>query len=302
MAKNYYDVLGVSRDSSEKDIRSAYRRLARQYHPDVNAGDKSAEAKFKEINEAYQVLSDADSRKKYDRFGDQWRHAGDFGRTGQQPGASPFEWFTRAGRRGQNTRTTSFGFGVIFGDLFGSKGEPFGEFSAAQQAEVAVNVTLEEAYSGTKRTVEIPGDAGSRRLEVSIPAGVRSGSKVHVGASQGVGSGLDLYLKVTIAEHRLFTWKGDDLLVTVDVPLADLMLGGEVEVPTIKGTKVALTVPAETQNGKSFRLRGKGMPRKSGKAAHGDELVTVKAVLPTNLTLEEREFFAKLRDSGKAPA
>lgn len=309
MAKNYYDVLGVEKASSEKEIRTAYRKLARQYHPDVNPGDAKAEAKFKEMNEAYQVLSDGDSRKKYDRYGDNWRHAGDFERSGNG-GASTFDWFTRASQRGGQRRQTSSGFGGLgdmFGDIFRGGGSQRQEPLGSQRVEVAVTVTLEEAYSGAKRTVQLPEDpirgTPGRRLEVSIPTGVRSGSKVHIGTPKGAGGGLDLYLKIKVSPHRLFEWKDDDLLVTVTAPLVDLMLGGEVEVPTISGSKVALKVPAETQNGKSFRLKGKGMPQKGAKgAAHGDEVVTVKAVLPTDLTDEQREFFTQLRDAGKAKA
>ena len=132
---------------------------------------------------------------------------------------------------------------------------------------------------------------------MTIPVGVRSGSNVHIGTQKGAGGGLDLYLKIKVSPHPVFEWKDDDLLVTVSAPLADMMLGGEVEVPTITGSKVALKVPAETQNGKSFRLKGKGMPRKGAKgAAHGDEVVTVKAVLPEQLTDEERKLFEQLRE------
>ncbi|MDA1035926.1 MAG: DnaJ domain-containing protein [Chloroflexi bacterium] len=303
MAKNFYDVLGVEKGSSEKDIRAAYRKLARQYHPDVNPGDAKAETKFKEINSAYQVLSDAESRKKYDRHGDNWKHAGDFERSGSS-GASPFTWFNRASRGGGQQRTSpgSGGLGDIFGDIFSSGGSQFGESIASQRVEVAVAVTLEEAYSGAKRMVLLPEDSmrgtPGRRLEVSIPVGVRSGSKVHIGTPQGAGGGLDLSLKIKVSPHRVFEWKDDDLLISVNVPLADLMLGGEVEVPTITGSKVVLKVPAVTQNGKAFRLKGKGMPRKGAKGvAHGDEVVTLKAVLPSELTDEDRQLFERLRES-----
>ena len=307
MAKNYYDILGVSKGSSEKELRSAYRRLARQYHPDVNPGDAKAEGKFKEINEAYQVLSDADSRKKYDRYGDDWRHVGDFEGSGKG-GPSPFNWFTQARQRGgQRGGSSGRGFGDVFSDLFGSGGARVEDLSTTQRVEVGVTVTLEEAYAGAKRMVRLPEDpmrgTAGRRLEVSIPAGVRSGSKVHVGAPKGADGGLDLYLKIKVSPHGVFEWKGDDLLMTVSVPLVDLVLGGEVEVPTITGSKVALKVPVETQNGKVFRLKGKGMPRRGAKgAAHGDELVTVKAVLPDRLSDEERQLFEQLRETGKALA
>ena len=305
MAKNYYDVLGVEKDSSEKDIRSAYRKLARQFHPDVNPGNDKAEAKFKEVNEAYQVLSASESRKKYDRYGDNWRHAGDFERRGHS-GASTFDWFTRATRRGgpwgqQGTSSGAGGFGDIFGDMFRSGGPQTQDPSGQQRVEVPVSMTLEEVYSGAKRTVQLPEDPvrgiPGRRLEVGIPAGVRSGSKVHIDTPKAVGRGLDLYLKIRVSPHRIFETKDDDLLVTVTAPLVDLVLGGEVEVPTITGSKVALRVPSGTQNGKSFRLKGKGMPRKSAKGViYGDEVVTVKASLPSDLTDQQRKLFEQLRE------
>ncbi len=302
MAKSYYETLGVSRDASEKDVRSAYRRLARKYHPDVNRGDKNAESRFKEINAAYQVLADAENRKKYDRFGENWRHADQFSRAGAG-GPSPFTWFGRARRRGpgRNEAQASApgGFGDLLGDLFGTRtSASFGGF-AAQPVDVPITVTLEEAYAGAKRMVQtaadpFSGEAG-RRLEVTIPAGVASGSRVHIGAPGPGGAPLDLYLSVTVAPHARFERKGNDLLTQVSVPLADAVLGGEVEVSTITGAKVALKLPPETQNGRVFRLRGKGMPK--GRAGgHGDLLATVKVVLPTDLNDEQRELFERLRE------
>ena len=304
MAKSYYDTLGVSRDASEKDVRSAYRRLARKYHPDVNRGDKGAESRFKEINEAYQVLADAENRKKYDRFGENWRHADQFARAGAG-GASPFTWFGRARRRGATQEPSAGGFGDLLGDLFGTRTRSdsrssFGGF-AAPPVDLPITVTLEEAYAGAKRMVQtapdpFSGEAG-RRLEVTIPAGVASGSRVHVGAPAPSGAPLDIYLSVTVAPHARFERKGNDLLTQVGVPLTDAVLGGEVEVHTITGAKVALKLPPETQNGKVFRLRGKGMPKGRG-GGHGDLLATVKVVLPTDLSDEQRELFARLQELG----
>ncbi len=308
MAKSYYDTLGVPRDASEKDVRSAYRRLARKYHPDVNRGDKGAESRFKEINEAYQVLADPENRKKYDRFGENWRHADQFARAGGQ-GSSPFTWFSRARRRapGRNEAQEpgSGGFGDLLGDLFGTRARSdsrtgFGGFAAQppQPPVLPITVTMEEAYAGAKRMVQtasdpFSGEAG-RRLEVTIPAGVASGSRVHVGAQAQGGAPLDRYLSVTVAPQSRFERTGNDLLTQVSVPLADAVLGGEVEVGTITGSKVALKLPPETQNGRVFRLRGKGMPKGRG-GGHGDLLASVKVVLPTGLSDEQRELFEQLR-------
>mgnify|MGYP002639688452 CR=1 FL=1 len=302
MAGDYYETLGVDRGASEKDIRGAYRRLARQHHPDVNRGDDSAEAKFKQINEAYQVLSNAEDRKKYDRFGSNWRNADQYQRSGG--GASPRSWFNR-GRQ----RPEPGGLGDMFGDIFGGGGlggVHVEDISAPRRTDVPVTVTLEEAYAGTARTVTMPASpmtgGAARRLEVSIPAGVRSGSRVHIGASGQRRAGLDIYLVVTVSPHKTFHRDGDDLATTVAVPLLDMVLGGEVEVPMITGKKVALKLPPETENGKVFRLKGKGMPLKRGAAAgtHGDELVTVQAVLPKDMGPEQRNLFEQLKelDSG----
>ncbi|MCH7482463.1 MAG: DnaJ domain-containing protein [Chloroflexi bacterium] len=311
MAKSYYETLGVPRDASEKDIRSSYRRLARRYHPDVNRGDKGAESRFKEINEAYQVLADAEDRKKYDRFGDDWRHADRLTRAGGA-GSSPSTWFGRGRRRGgtqapgAGSSGGAGGFGDLFGDLFRTRPSAgFEGFAPRQQVDVPITMTLEEAYAGAKRMVQtapdpFSGEAG-RRIEVTIPAGVASGARVHVGAPGRGGAPLDLYLSITVAPHARFERKGNDLLLQVSVPLVDAVLGGEVEVSTITGVKVALKLPPETQNGRVFRLRGKGMPKGRG-GGHGDLLATVKVVLPVDLSDEHRELFKQLRKvQGAAP-
>lgn len=319
--KDYYAILGVGRSATEKEIKHAYRRLARKYHPDVNPGDKTAEARFKEINEAYEVLSDPEKRKKYDRFGDQWQYAEQFAKSGQ--GA---QWdFNRGGRY------TTFDFGDLgdLGDVFGNIFQGFGSGTGtarrsakARSIEYPVEVTLEEAYHGTKRVLQLQAEepcsscAGSgragrtrcatcggsgrilkpRRLEVKIPAGVNDGSKVRI-AGQGSqsydGSKGDLYLVVKVLPHRVFERKNDDLHVEVPISLVTAMLGGEVEVPTLKG-KVALKVPPETQNGKVFRLASQGMPHLND-SSRGDLFAKVKVMLPTKLTQQERQLFEQLR-------
>ena len=307
MAKDYYQLLGVSRSASDKEVRQAYRRLARKYHPDVNRGDKGAEARFKEINEAYQVLSNADSRKKYNAYGDQWRHADSF----QQAGAGwPFRsggFRSRRGRAGPGPGVDlgdTGGFGGLFGDLFG-----FGRSSRTIEEEVLrpepiqvpTTITLEEAYRGATRIVQLPPDpltgAPGRRLEVKVPPGVGTNSKVHV-ANNGPARERrgEFYLVVSIASHKQFERRGDDLRVTVPVHLADAVLGGEVSVPTIKGSSVVLKLPPETQNGRTFKLKGQGMPNRKTPTRYGDLLATVKVVLPTGLNQEEQGLFQRLRE------
>jgi molecular chaperone DnaJ len=328
--KNYYDILGIKKDASEKEVKQAYRRLARKYHPDVNPGDKTAEAKFKEINEAYEVLSDKEDRKKYDRYGDKWKYADQFEQAGQQqsqywdfsPGGGSSSFSFSGGNMGD--------LGSIFEGLF--SGGRTGTFRRrvqprrGQDLESPVEVTLEEAYHGTSRTIslqsgelceackgsgyiqnlpcsECRGSGVSpkiKRLEVKIPAGVQNGSRVRIAGKgqpgySGGPSG-NLYLKISVRPHDTFERRGDNLHVNVPVPLSVAMLGGEVQVPTPKG-KLALKIPAETQNGKVFRLTGQGMPH-LGKSTKGDLLAKVNVVLPTKLSQEEKEFFRRLGEKG----
>jgi curved DNA-binding protein len=282
--KDYYKILGVDRKAGERDIKQAYRKLARQYHPDVNPGDKSAEEKFKQINEAYEVLSDKEDRQKYDKYGDQWQHAEQFEQAQRQQASS-----RDFGQGGPRVFYSEGDFGSIFDDLLRGFGTGRGQAQPrrAQSLEHPVEVTLEEAYRGTTRTLSF---ADGKRLEVKVPAGVRTGSRVRL-AGKGARGG-DLYLKVTVKPHPTFERRGDDLLVGVSVPLVVAMLGGEAQVPTLKG-KVALKIPAETQNGRTFRLAGQGMPHLGNKSS-GDLMASVRVVLPTKLSAREKELFKQL--------
>ena len=322
--KDYYELLGIRKDATEKDIKQAYRRLARRYHPDVNPGDKTAEAKFKEINAAYEVLSDKEKRAKYDKYGDKWQYADQFEKAGGQPQSQYYEY--------SPGEETSFRYGEdiggmdnIFEELFRG-GRSRTSFRRAQprrgqDLETPVEVTLEEAYSGTSRTISLQVEepcptckgtgriqnvacsscrgAGSvaniKRLEVKIPAGVTTGSRVRIAGKGQPGQGGqngDLYLVITVLPHKLYERDGDNLNVTIPVPLSVAILGGEIQVPTPKG-KLALKIPSETQNGQVFRLAGQGMPH-LGAASRGDILARVNIVLPTGLTEKEKELFRQL--------
>jgi molecular chaperone DnaJ len=325
MAKDYYKILGVSRNATEKDIKKAYRQLARKFHPDVNPGDKSAEAKFKEINEANEVLSNAESRKKYNKYGDQWQHADEFEKAAQ---GSPW------GSAKQKTYSRTFDFGdfgdlgSIFENIYGGGGA--GTRKARRPAkptsvEHPIEVTLEEAYNGSSRIFQLqtqapcPACGGSgqsskvrgracptcggvggfikpKRIEVKIPRGVTDDSKIRLAGEGGIGptgAKSDLYLSVKLLPNKLFERKGYDLYTDIPVPLVIAVLGGEVEVPTPRG-KVALKIPSETQNGRVFRLGGKGMPQLK-KQVQGDLYARVKVVLPTRLTDREKQLFEQLR-------
>jgi len=319
--KDYYQILGVSRNASEKEIKQAYRRLARKHHPDLNPGDKSAEAKFKEINAAYEVLSSPEKRKKYDQFGEQWEHAEQFAKSG---GQERVRWdFDRGGTTFEYGDLS--GLGGIFSSLFGDSGvgSRMRGPRRGQDIESTIEVTLGEAYHGSTRVIQLQteepctacggtGRVGNRvcticngaggkvipkRLEVKIPAGVRDGSRIRI-AGEGVsgragGKKGDLYLAAKVLPHKLFERKGADIYTEVSVPLATVMLGGEVSLPTLKGN-LSLKIPPETQNGRVFRMAGKGMPQ-LGNSKYGNMFAKVKVVLPTNLTGEEKKLFERLR-------
>jgi curved DNA-binding protein len=275
--KDYYEVLGVPRTATQKEISAAFRKLARKHHPDLNAGDKQAEARFKEISEAHDVLSDAKKRRLYDEFGADWQAAQT---AGVQPGTGG------AGRRGGGFRTDAgpgvqyrtvspgemddmFGEGSSFGDIFGSIFGGGARARAPQPADVEapITVSLGEIYRGTSRTVELP---GGRRVEVKVPAGVKEGTVLRVPG---------LRARVQVAPDPLFTREGKDVRVTVPVPLQVALRGGEVAAPTLKGGQVQFKVPPETQNGTKIRLRGLGLPDpKSGEP--GDLYAEVKVQLP----------------------
>lgn len=320
--RDYYNILGVSRSASDREIKQAYRRLARKHHPDINPDDKSAEERFKQINEAYEVLSDKEKRGKYDQFGDQWQYADQFAQAQRQQ--APFGGFTGGG-------STRFHFGKddlssLFGDLFGGFGAKTSSHRArprrGQDVEHPVEVTLEEAYHGASRVLSLEveeacsgcGGSGNirnvpcsvcrgvgrvtrlKRLEVKIPPGVRGGSRVRIagkgGPGYGGGKSGDLYLVISVKPHQIFERKGNNLHVEMAVPLMVAVLGGEVQVPTLKG-KLALKVPPETQNGRVFRLKGQGMPHLSS-ISQGDLLAKVRVVLPTKLSPQEQELFEQL--------
>jgi len=309
-AKDYYNTLGITRSASDKDIKAAYRKLARKYHPDVNPGDKSAEDKFKLINEAYEILSDPDKRKKYDEFGDQWQYADQIRKAQQQPGAGggPFYGFRTGGSPGQAYSFEEGDLDSLFGNIFSGGFRRGGATRTraihGEDIESPVDITLEEAYQGTTRTVSIDQANGNqpKRLELKIPAGVKDGARVRF-AGQGQpgangGEPGDLYLVVTVRPNANFERHDDDLATEVPVLLSTAVLGGEVEIPTIKGTKLALKIPAETQNGRIFRLAGQGMP-KLGTKTFGDLLAKVDVVLPTKLTAREKELFEELKKLGQ---
>jgi molecular chaperone DnaJ len=331
--KDYYKILGVPKNADEKAIKAAYRRLARKYHPDVNKGTSE---RFKEINEAHTVLSDPDKRKRYDTLGPDWERYAQAGAGARSPFGEQevrFEHFGDGGGFSDFFRTIFGDLGggrgptgfrdVEFGDLGnlgGAEWEPRGS-GQGSDVETGIELTLEEAFSGSRKTIAFELDEackacggaghvnrrpcprchgrgwtkGRRHLDVKIPAGVATGSRVRVageGAHAGHRSG-DLYLKVTVKPDPRFERRGDDLYVDLPVPVADAALGAEVSVPTLKG-RVSMKIPPETSSGRVFRLPGYGMPHlKAGGA--GDQFVRIEIALPAPLSPREKALFEELR-------
>lgn len=317
--KDYYKTLGVSKNAEEKEIKRAYRKLARQYHPDVNPGNATAEARFKDINEAYEVLSDAEKRKMYDQFGSQWQQ---YQRSGGNANDFWQQWQAQQGGPRPHTRTVSTeefeqmfggsgGFSDFFETLFGGMGgrrtgrADFGNFTSGpgaqprsrrgQDIEHTIQVTLEETFQGTTRQLQWE---DGRTISAKIPPGVKTGSRIRL-SGQG-GSGVsggqtgDLYLKVDVRPHAVFQREEDDLKMTLPVDLYTAVLGGSVEVSGLDRT-VKLTIPEGTANGKTFRLRGLGMPKVKNPAERGDLFVTLEVQLPEQLSDPEKELFRQLQ-------
>lgn len=301
---DYYKILDVDRTVSPDDIQKAYRKLARKYHPDVNPGDQEAEARYKEIVEAQAVLLDPHKRARYDQLSETWQAHQRNGGT-----AAEFEWDQwfndAAASSSQVNAKNGLGESIaeppgevsdFFTSIFGGAGETTGQVQRqGGDYHQKVEITLEEAFRGTSRILRI----GGRRIEVRIPKGARAGTKIRVRGegSEGSrgGSKGDLYLEIQIAEHPLFQWIGDDLHTDLPVDLYTAILGGEAVVSTFKG-RIKLKIPPETQSGRSFRLKGQGMPRLKQPDERGDLYAKVVVQLPQNLTPEEIALFEELAD------
>ncbi len=285
--KDYYKTLGVERKASVDDIRKAYRKLAMQFHPDKNPGDKKSEEKFKEINEAYQVLSDEQKRARYDQLGSAYSN---FRTSGGRPSDFQWDdWFQQSGgQRGYGNAEDSFGgagsFSDFFRSIFGEAVRSSARNQAAQQGfQQEVDISFQEAYDGTARQLQ---SSTGRKLQVRIPAGVKTGSKVRVA---GAGpEGLDLYLVVNVTDENRFEREGQDLYTTSTLSVFTLILGGDTDVETPTG-KVKLSIPAGTQTDQVFRLAGRGMPHLKNPNTKGDLYVKLKVQVPKYLSSKQRE-------------
>ncbi len=302
--KDYYKILGVEKSASPDEIKKAYRKLALKYHPDRNPGDKSAEEKFKEANEANQVLSDPEKRAKFDQLGSaysQWEQSGG------RPGG--FDWGSWGAGGPGNVRVEYsgdmgdiFGGGGSFSDFFqqifgGAAGQRVRQQQGAQQQppqafEQPVTISLEEAYRGSQRQLKVDG----RSFNIKIPAGAKDGTKIRLrgaGPKDYYGQPSDIYLIVSVAPDPRFTRKGDNLHSQSEIDLFTAVLGGKIKIATFDGD-VMLTIPAGTQPGQSFRLKGRGMPKIKATQEHGDLLVKVKVDIPKDLNAKEKQLFQEL--------
>lgn len=300
--KDYYKVLGLEKTADAKAIKKAYRELARRYHPDANPGDKKSEERFKEISEAYEVLSDPEKRKRYDEIGADWQNVdwSKYQQGGQRRGAGPDGY--RVHFEGQGYGGFSDFFKMFFGDLdpftdsdlyWERKGGPV----VGTDTMAVLELSLEEAYAGVEKEFMVNG----RHLKAKIPAGVRDGYKVRLPKQgengRGGGPAGDLYLSVSLRPHPLFQLNGKDLECEIPITATEAVLGGEVDIPTLKGS-VSLKIPPRTQSGKVFRLRGMGMPEPGG-GTPGNLMVELKLVIPETISVDEQELYKKLAEMNK---
>jgi curved DNA-binding protein len=312
--KDYYKILGVDRKASAPDIKKSYRKLAMKYHPDRNPGNKQSEETFKDINEAYQVLSDPEKRARYDQLGESYATWQNSGRAAS--GFNWQDWVTQQpqaarGARGARVNVEDFqdvfgnsglgGFSDFFNSIFGglggqpAAGTRSGRRAAAPSYSQPVRISFTEAYQGTERSLQVD----DRRLEVKIPAGARTGTKIRVpGAAPADSRGQhgDIYLEIEMAEDSRFERKGDDLYTDVTIDLFTAVLGGQANVPTPAGN-VLLTIPPGTQAGQTFRLAGRGMPHLKNSKQYGDLYARIKVQIPRELTAKQRALFEQLKNS-----
>lgn len=285
---DYYKILELSKTATEADIKKAYRRLARKYHPDVNTNDKNAEKKFKEINEANEVLSNTENRKKYDKYGKDWKHADEFEKSGYNPNQQQ-----SAGRR-QQSSDFSGDFSDFFESMYGGGDRRSKEAKyRGQDLNASLQLTLNDVYITQKQTLTV----NNKNIRITIPAGVENGQIIKISGhgSPGANGGPngDLFITFSISNNPDFKRDGSNLYTNVSLDLYTALLGGEIQVTTFDG-KVKLKVPAETQTGTKVKLKGKGFPLYKTEDRFGDLYITYTIKTPVNLTEKEKELFAEL--------
>jgi len=324
--KDYYSTLGVSKTATDKELKQAFRKLARKFHPDVNPGDKTAESKFKEVNEAYEVLGDPEKRKKYDELGANWRMYEQQAASGARPGGPGFGGGFSGG--GVHTMTEEemremFGEDSPFSDFFqtffgggnfgggfedarrgGGRGNARNRARKGRDVEQEIELSLDDVYHGVTRRLMFTLGGQNRSADVRIPAGVGDGARVRIAGEGELGTGGasngDLYLRIRLTPNAMFERKGQDLYTRVPIPLTTAVLGGEADVRTLAGKSLRLKIPPTTQHGQMFRLKGHGMPVPGKAGEHGDLYATADVQLPRQLTPEQRSHFEALQKLERA--
>ncbi len=289
---DYYKILGIEKNASQQEIKNAFRKLARKYHPDLNPNDKNAKANFQQINEAHEVLSDPEKRKKYDRHGKDWQHADQFKNAGQYQEQA-------AGRRGRRySETQDFGgFSDFFESMFGGG---FETRTRSRQMKIKgedytaqLQLDLTQAYETHQQTLTV----NNKNIRITIPAGIENGQTIKITGHGGPGingaANGDLYITFIIADHPRFKRQGNNLYTTVELDLYTAVLGGEITIDTLSG-KVKVKVPPETQNGTNIKLKNKGFPVYRSKGQFGDLYITYFIKIPTNLTAKQKQLFREL--------
>ena len=292
---DYYKVLGLNKNATEKDIKSAYRKLARKYHPDLNPNDKDAKKKFQEINEANEVLSDPEKRKKFDQYGEDWKHAEEFEKANQtQQQSTNSRKRTQTFSGAENNEDFSDFFESMFGGYGGGRSKQVKFRGEDYNAELHLN--LIDAYETHKQTLTVNG----KNIRITIPAGIENGQIIKIAGhgGPGINSGPngDLYIAFSVANDPKFKRLGNDLYTSAEIDLYTAVLGGEVTIDTLKG-KVKLKVKPETQNGAMVKLKSKGFPIYKSEGQYGDLYVTFQAKIPTNLTPKQKALFTELSKS-----
>lgn len=300
--KDYYSILGVTKSATQAEVKKAYRGLAKKYHPDKTKGDKAAEDKFKDVSEAYEVLSDPEKRRQYDQLGSNWKQYQQAGGTQSRGGQRPGGGFQGFGDDASDM--FGGGFSDFFQQFFSggagyNRGGGRARATKGQDYEAEMEISQQEAYSGTSRLLNL----GNQQLRITTKPGVEDGQVLRIkgkGApALGGGENGDLYIKVLVQRDPNFERKGDDLFTSLSISMFTALLGGNAQVATLIG-QLKLNIPEGTQNGKSLRLRGKGMPRYGKPDQFGDLYVKIEVVLPTGLTDEEKDLLKKLKDLREA--
>ena len=296
---DYYKILGIPKTATGKDIKKAYRKLARKLHPDLNPEDKEAERKFKQINEANEVLSNPENRKKYDKYGKDWEHAEAYEKAEQQQQQYQQSQYQRNAGEFNDQDYSSFFESMFGGASSRSRSQHNSLKFRGQDYSTELQFTLEDVYKTHKRTITVNG----KKIRLTIPAGVRNGQiikiKGHGGKGINGGPNGDLHIKFTILNHSIFKRDNNNLYTSIPLDLYTALLGGEITIPVFNG-KVKLKIKPETQNGTKIKLKGKGFPLYKKEGQFGDLYITYQIKIPTNLTSEEKELFnklAKLRNS-----